>query len=62
LPFIRALRGLSTPSPLAHSGLTGASTVFVMVMVTVRVVDLVTVPKAVAVVNSAFATSLVTVL
>jgi len=49
-------------SPLAHFALTGASTVFVMVMVTVRVVDLVTVLKAVAVVNSVFVTSLVTVL
>ena len=62
LPFIRALRGPSTPSPLAHSALTGTSTVFVMVMVTVRVVDLVTVLKAVAVVNSVFVTSLVTAL
>ena len=52
----------SRPSPLVHSALTGASTVFVMVMVTVTVADLVTVLKAVAVVNSVFVISLVTVL
>ena len=61
LPLIIALRRLSTSIP-ARSALTGASTVFVMVMVTVRVVDLVTVLKTVAVVNSVFVTSLVTVL
>ena len=59
LPFIIALRRLSTSIP-ARSALTGASTVFLTVMVTVKVADLVIVLKAVAVVNSLFAISLVT--